>query len=462
MALTDAEKAELASLRQEAGMVDQEPGFKEKGKAALYGAATGLAGGLGELEKFGTYDVPEFFGFREPGERDKYKVMGVERETIFPTIKEAEKVLSKAGIQPPSEEVSGYKTAGEIAGGFGTALPKMVKTGAKAVLGVPSVSREATAKAAESLGFKLSPSQVRRDVPSPAKGATGWAAENQSLANKLASASTGKEVSEITPTFVRGRIKELGSEFDKVYKGKIFNIDPPAIQALDAIRTFETQLPPSQQLAAVRNTANSIVNKFSQLASRQGSQPRTFAIEGDALQTIRNDLMAAARSASDRSDAHRLYELIDVIDDSVARNHPQTAQKLNELRPLYRNTVILEDLLRQKGIRGGDISLEALGNMLGATKQAVRKVGGELDQLGEIGRELQLRARWQKEINDAGIPELLKATLGKGAALLGLRSRPARAVQRVLEEGTPTTAKQRAAMGTAAGTTSRPFQSEEE
>jgi len=438
-----------------------EPGFGEKVGALAYGAATGFTGGLGELEKFGAYTVPEYLGFREPGERDKYKVMGVERETIFPTVKESEKVLSKLGIQPPREEVGGYQTAGEIAGGFGPALPGMAKTGAKAILGVPSVSREATAKVAESLGFKLSPSQVKRDVPTAAKGATGWAAENQTLANKLASASTGKEVAEITPDFVRGRIKDLGSEFDKVYKGKIFNIDPQAIQALDAIRTFETQLPPSQQLAAVRNTADAVVKKFSQLASRQGSQPSTFAIEGDALQTIRNDLMAAARSASDRSDAHRLYELIDTIDASVARNHPQVAAKLNELRPLYRNTVILEDLLRQKGIRGGDISLESLGNMLGSTKQAVRRAGGELDQLGEVGRELQLRARWQKELNEAGLPELLKATLGKSAAMLGLRSRPARAVQRALEEGTPTTAKQRAATGAAAGTTSRPFQSEE-
>lgn len=457
MPLTDAEKAELASLRQKAGSVEQEPGFGEKAGAFTYGAATGLAGGLGELEKFGAYDVPEFFG-AEPKRED----MGFGRETLFPTVKEAQTALSKVGIQRPREEVSGYETAGEIIGGLGTSLPKIAKTGAKAALGVPSAAREATAKTAEKLGFKLSPAQVRRDVPVAAKGATGWSAENQTLANKLASASTGKEVAEITPEFVRGRIRDLGSEFDKVYKGKIFNIDPQAIQALDAIRSFETQLPPSQQLAAVRNTADSIVKRFSQMASRQGAQPSTFAIEGDALQTIRNDLMAAARSASDRSDAHRLYELIDAIDSSVARNHPQVAAKLNELRPLYRNTVILEDLLRQKGIRGGDISLESLGNMLGSTKQAVRRVGGELDQLGEIGRELQLRARWQKEVTDAGLPELLRATLGKGAALLGLRSRPARAVQRVLEEGAPMTKKERAAMGTAAGTVTRPFQAEEQ
>jgi hypothetical protein len=35
------------------------------------------------------------------------------------------------------------------------------------------------------------------------------------------------------------------------------------------------------------------------------------------LQKIRNDLTAAARSASNRGDAHRIYELVDAIDDSI-------------------------------------------------------------------------------------------------------------------------------------------------
>lgn len=482
--MTEQEEFEFRD-RMEKERLPKEPTFGEKAGAGLYGAAVGLGGGLGELEKFGAYTVPEFLGLREKDQQDQF--MG--RETIFPTGKEVEKGLSKLGFKPPREEVSGYKTAGEIIGGFGTALPSMVRGGAKLALGAPSMAKEATAKTAEKLGFKLSPSQVRRDVPAAAKGATFNAPANQTLANKLASASTGKEVAEITPTFVRDRLKTLGGEFDKVYKDRIFNIDTNAVQALDAIRTFETQLPASVQLASVRNAADKIVKSFSTLASRTGAQPQTFAIEGNALQTIRNDLMSAARSATDRSDAHRLYELIDAIDGSIARNHPDVAETLNKLRPLYRNSVILEDLIRQKGIRGGDISLESLGNMLGAQKQAVRRVGGELDQLGEIGRELQLRARWQKETDDVGLTDLLRTGMGKAASGLGLRSRPARAVQRfyateptstlgrVAREGVtpylPEVTRQMPRVGevgvtarklpaaTAAGTALRPFQQEE-
>ena len=111
MPLTDAEKAELAALRKEA-QGDAEPTFGEKAGATAYGAATGLVGGLGELEKFGAYDVPEFLGLREAGQRDK--MMG--RQTIFPTIEEAQKALGKVGIKKPREEVSGYQTVGELLG----------------------------------------------------------------------------------------------------------------------------------------------------------------------------------------------------------------------------------------------------------------------------------------------------------------------------------------------------------
>ena len=452
--MTEQEEFEFRA-RRDRDRASKEPTFGEKAGALAYGGAVGLAGGLGELEKFGAYTVPEFFG----AEPQKQELMG--RETLFPTGAEVEKGLSKLGIKPPREELSGYKTTGEIIGGLGTSLPGLLKGGARMVLGVPSATREATAKVAEKMGFKLSPAQVRRAEPVAEKGATGWALENQKLANKLASKATGKEAAEITPEFVRGRLNQLGKEFDAVYKGKRFNIDPEAVQALDAIRAFETNLPPTQQLANVRNAADKIVKSFSSLAGKEGAKPGTFAIEGDALQTIRNDLMSAARAATDRSDAHRLYDLIDTIDASIARNHPDIAKKLSEIRPLYRNSVILEDLIRQKGIRGGDISLEALGNMLGAQKQAVRRVGGELDELGRVGQELQLRSMWQKAGADGSLREVLGTTMGKVAAGAGMRSRPARAVQRTLGEAKPGTTAQRLAQATAAGTAVKPLQAEE-
>lgn len=440
-----------------------EPTTGEKAKAFAYGAGTGLAGSLGELEKFGAYTVPEFLGLREEGSREN---MGLGRETLFPTIKEAQKGLQKIGIERPREEVRGYETGGEIIGGFGTAIPGLVKTGAKALLGVASRTGERAARQAEQLGFKLSPAQVRQDIPTSAQGATGFAKENQTLANRLSSKATGREATEISPDFVRERLKSLGGEFQNLYKDKIFNIDQDAVDALRQIANVENLLPQSVQVGAVKNTANTILSKFDTLTSRAGAIPGTFGVEGNALQRIRTDLLQAARSSSSRQDAHAIYELVDAIDSSVARNHPQIAAKLNELRPLYRNTIILEDLVRNGGIRQGNISLESLGNMLGARKEGVRRVEGELDKLGELGRELKLRARWQT-VGDAATEsaDVLKRALGTalntGASALGLRSRPARAIQRRLTE-TPLSPITRAGMVAGTGTTVGQTQKEEE
>ena len=441
----------------------QEPTKGEKAKALAYGTATGLAGSLGELEKFGAYTVPEFLGLREEGTREN---MGFGRETLFPTIKEAQQGLKKLGIERPREDVSGYETGGEIIGGFGTAIPGLIKTGAKGLLGVASRTSEKAARQAEQLGFKLSPAQVRQDIPTTAQGATFYAKDNQTLANKLSSKATGREATEINPEFVRERLNTLGGEFQNLYKDKVFNIDQDAVDALRQIANVENLLPPSVQVGAVKNTANNILEKFQTYSLRPDAIPGKFGVEGNQLQRIRTDLLQAARSSSSRQDAHAIYELVDAIDGSVARNHPQIAAKLDELRPLYRNTIILEDLVRNGGIRQGNISLESLGNMLGARREGVRRVQGQLDQLGELGRELKLRARWQT-VGDAATEstDILKRALGTalntGASALGLRSRGARAVQRGLNEA-PLSPVTRAGLASGAGTTTRPLNKKEE
>jgi hypothetical protein len=467
MALSDAEKKELETLRGELGGGDA--GFGKKAGALAYGAATGLAGGLGEFEKFAAYDVPEMLGLREKDKRDTF----AGRQTIFPTIEETQKGLAKVGIQKPKEDVGGYQTAGEVIGGFGTSLPGMLKGGAKMLLGVPSKTSEAYAKAAEKIGFKLSPAQVRQDIPVPSKGATFNVAENQSLANKLASASTGKETKEISPDFIRDRLKDLGKEFDKVYKGKDFTIGEEAVASLRSIANNEMQLPVNAQVNAVKNTANDIVKNFESLTSAPGAKPSSFSIDGDALQRIRNDLMSAARSTSNRQDAHQIYELVDVIDKSVAKFHPDVAAKLLEIRPMYRNTIVLEDLTRGNGIRQGNISLEKLGDMLGQRQGGVREAATrDIDQLGEMGRQLKLRARWETEGRAATSGEdLLGKALGTGSdiasTLTGMRTTPARAVQRYYA-GKPETVRKfgpgvaNVPAGVAAGTLTRPLQGEEQ
>ena len=182
-------------------------------------------------------------------------------------------LLAKVGVKKPREEVGGYQTAGEIIGGIGPSLPGIVRGGAKMLLGVPTATREASAKAAEKLGFKLSPAQVRQAEPVGAQGATFFGEQNQRLANELASKGTGKQVKEIDEKFIRGRLKDLGSEFDSLYKGKVFNIDKEAVDALQQIRAMEAQLPGVATVSPVAQTADEIVRNFERLANRKGALP---------------------------------------------------------------------------------------------------------------------------------------------------------------------------------------------
>ena len=457
----EAKSSEPSNKFYYARDTSQDIPFSEKVKAIDYGGLTGLVGGLGELETLGAYTLPEALGLREEGSRDQYRG----RETIFPTVKEAKYVVGKLGINEPDERVREYQTGGQFLGETLGGMPGVLKGGVKAILGVPSATSEAAARTAEKLGFKLSPAQVKQDVPSGAQGATGWSAQNQTKANQLVSKETGKEVSEISPTFIRERLSDLGDEFNKVYQGRIFNIDQPAVDAINTIAQIQEALPGTARVPAVRQTAQNIIDNFSALAGQPGARPGTFAIEGDALQTMRNDLMAAARTTSNRQDARHIYELIDEIDGSIARNHPQDAATLNRIRPQYRSTVVLEDLIGNGGIKQGNVSLDRLGNMLGSRRGGVRKTG-DLDELGEIGRQLQIKARWESA-GAQGTPgeDILKkalgTTIGGIESLTGLRSRAARAAQRKYGR-TPTSATERTGVVSGVGGATEPLTREDE
>lgn len=455
MALSEQEELELLRLKKQKATAEKpqpkEPTFGEKAKAFGYGAATGFVGGPGELEEFAAYTVPEMVGAREKGQRDKL----AGRETIFPTVKEAQQVLGKVGVEKPREEVSGYQTAGEILGGFGTAIPRALRSGGRALLGTPSVTSEKFARDAEKLGFKLSPAQVRQDIPVPAKGATGWSQENQTLANKLASEGTGKSAKEISPEFIGERLKDLGKEYDKLYKGKQLRVDPNISNDLQNILAKEQELGVAG-VSTVKQAAQTMLDTI----QRQGP-----VVVGDDLQRLRNALTERARSTTSRGNAHEIYELVDKIDAAIASRNPAFKATLDVLRPQYRNSIILEDLYRKGGIKQGNISLEQLGNMLRGKRDVVRRSGQDIDNLGELGRELGLRARWETQGRAATAGEdVLGKALGTGAdiagTLTGTRSRLGRAIQRniPLDKVNPKTLLPEV---TAAGTAARPFQGEE-
>ena len=403
-----------------------DPSWAQQMGGLTYGAGTQLLGAPGEAEEFLTTG----------GKGEK---LGGEGQ-FFPTTKQVRTGLKEIGVEPPAKTGFMQKT-GEVLADVGMAVPMGART-VGTVVGSTTKEGERIAGIAERLGFKLSPSQVRADAPVSEKGAVFNAKHNQTLANRLASNGTGKAVDEITGPFLTQRIKDLGKEFDDVYKGKEFAIDPNAATFLQNLNYYEQQLG-FGGVPAIREATISILNNI-----------QTGKIAGDDLQRLRNALTQTARTSSDRGKAHEIYDLVDKLDDAVESKNPGLKKTLDVLRPKYRNTVILEDLYNSGGIQQGNISLERLGNQV-SDKSSLRRNPQDIDNLGMLGSQLGLRARWESAGED--MPGIVKGAVRTHGMLpevvrglsVPLRSRPARVAQRYANR--PAGATQR--LGEALGTT---------
>ena len=388
------------------------PSWAQQMGGLAYGAGTEIAGAPGEVEEFLTTNVK--------GER-----LGGEGQ-FLPTAQQVREKLKGTPLEPDPRTKFMQKT-GEVLADVGMAAPAGTRTVGKMV-GETTKEGERIAGIAERLGFKLSPSQVRAESPVAEKGAVFWSKENQKLANKLASNGTGKVVDEITEPFLRQRIKDLGNEFDRVYKGKTFKIDPSVEPHLENILAREQELG-FAGVSAVKGAAQSILDN---IASGQ--------VKGDDVQRLRNALTQAARSAGSRGKAHEIYELVDVLDRAVENSNPAMKATLERIRPQYRNTVILEDLYNSGGIKQGNISLERLGNQLGDSAQ-LRRNPQDIDNLGMLGSQLGMRARWESAGED--MPGVVKGAVRTHGIIpevvrglsVPLRTRQARAAQRYATKG---------------------------
>ena len=167
----------------------QAPSFGEKAGAAAYGLGTGIVGSLGELEKFGAYDVPQFLGLQKKGETQQ---LGG-RETLFPTIEEARKMAGAVGIERPRAAVRGYETAGELAPALyagGRGIYKLGKYGAeklgKLIGGGKDLAEELKATTAGKTAQEITAAEKKAATAEKRIGATEKIAEREAKKGEAA------------------------------------------------------------------------------------------------------------------------------------------------------------------------------------------------------------------------------------------------------------------------------------
>ena len=111
------------SIAQSQKRTAKEFPLSERAGAIAYGAGTGAIGAAGELEKMLASTIPKAVGLQN--KNDKESLFG--RETLLPTVSEAQQLASKIGIEKPRKELGFQQNIGEMIGGFGAEIPRMLK-----------------------------------------------------------------------------------------------------------------------------------------------------------------------------------------------------------------------------------------------------------------------------------------------------------------------------------------------
>ncbi len=338
MALSDQEELELLRLKKSKAQSaktsePKELGFGEKAKAFGYGAATGFVGGPGELEKFGAYDVPEFFG----ADVKRGEAVPFGRETVFPTVEESQKVLGKVGIQKPREEVSGYQTAGEILGGLGTTIPGLIR-GGKALY-KSDIMQSLLGKKTKEQAAKLA-EEAR---------VAGKAGESE-LAKETASTQT-----QLAKSQEKSRLAEQTAAKEESRGGRSLR-DLFGVRTLPEAGSFRP-IPqtPSQVGGYIREQAENFLNSIKAQRSKAADANFTAAKSG-----------AASKEASGA--AVNTNPLIAIIDSLIEKGG--SSDYLKSIQ------VLKNDLERTKGFEGLEVIRRRLGDAaFGAPEEGYKAIG---------------------------------------------------------------------------------------
>ncbi len=406
-----------AFARTRVGRTQDLPSVVEAAPEIPRGMAAGIPGFIGDIETLGRAGL-------------RYAGADVDPRSTFPTTERVGEA-----VFGPAETGAGRigREVGAILSPLGTisTLARGAGRVGRAVVGESAPQTERLAQAAEKLGFKLEPMQVRADVP---RGSPGFGeraiAENQKLANELASRATGTTTTEITPKFVGDRLAALGDEYNKIFSGS-FQLDSPMFGAVKNMADFERSVSPAT-VSGVRSAADNIVDRFT-----AAGNPARLPIDGQELKALRDRMSYIARSAEQGPVRYRAGQFVDEIDAMIQRNNPQLAQRLAETNQKYAAAKTLEEMIERNAIDGaGNISLERLGDIV--AKNAYGYGSGTsrhpLYDLAYLGRALKIRGRFEGAEVPADVLGALATRLGRTLNVAG-RTQLARGAQRRISQG---------------------------
>lgn len=221
----------------------------------------------------------------------------------------------------------------------------------------------------------------------------------------------GIDAPRATPEVMEQAFQRIGSEFDTVAQAIQLPISRQMDQEIRRIAlNYERTTEPS-----LRNPLPLAIAE--QLNAMHQGAARFPIMSGEAYQTIRSQIGAAARGARDPRTSNALYQIQDILDDAAAtmlrRQSPDLAQRWQQARQQYRNMLVIERAAASAGENAalGLISPSALRNAtktLHGTRNYVRG-NGDFAELARAGDGLL------KTMPQSGTaPRLMAGALGGG------------------------------------------------
>jgi hypothetical protein len=263
---------------------------------------------------------------------------------------------------------------------------------------------------AKDMGFNISPQQARQDagrIQTP--GVTFSQREQNRLAGNLeATRAAGAPSGVIDKAYIGSNFERLGKEYDKVYApGTSFKVDGDAIAQLQDFVSNSTaaQLGSPWANKEAMTAANKLLDAYHSAAADYGITGRGFKlkVDGATVNRLVSELKSSSAKIKDGFQREDLGEVINAINESVARNNPSVKVALDKINPQYRTMKTLENLSQRGGIdANGNISPADLARFLRAGNDRGYVRGHSthpLNDLAEVGETFGLRAISQPEIS---------------------------------------------------------------
>lgn len=279
---------------------------------------------------------------------------------------------------------------------------------------IPTVAADVAPLAARAQQFgiplrldQVAPSRFRNTVQKvsqelPLSGANVFEEAQTAAFNKALAKTIGQDAEKLDPTTIQKFLKDSGSKFDSVLKGKTIAVD-------DLFSGQLAKIAEDASLTATDDVAKAVYKNIGKLRDDlvQGS------VSGERLAAQRSELLKRQASAQGPI-KDSIGEIIDAIDDLAERNLPEKSiQTLAQARREYRNFKTIEPLLEKA--TEGTINPTQLLNRVASSKyiKASRSEVGQDDlvDLARIGKEFLP--------SKGGSDTMQKAALGGNIGLFG-------------------------------------------